>query len=162
MCNSAQFSNIHLIVTIYVNKSPPLPLSFETTIKQWFSQKYEYGWQETLIWLATTFTDISTGRHAVAGNWYSFHLAFKKYDCTIEWEEWNSNGGLLGTYPANQFRQEKGTSQPISCHTPRQPLPAHGSARIDKCRGISALECEDSWLLQPIWRCRRRTKEELL
>lgn len=70
------------------------------------------------------------------------------YDC-IEHEIRRRNAGLPGMCPADQFRQEKkkkkGTSQPISCHTfAENPLPALGSASIDKRWRISALECEDS------------------
>lgn len=81
--------------------------------------------------------------------WWEIDTPFiwhsKTYYCTIEWEVGNGNAGLAGMCPANQFRQEKRTSQPISCHTlPDSPLPALGSGSIDKCWGISAVECEDS------------------
>lgn len=50
------------------------------------------------------------------------------------------------------------TSLPISRSSPRQALPALGSATIDKRWRISAPECEGCWLLQPIWRCRPNQK----
>lgn len=57
------------------------------------------------------------------------------------------------------LNRKKRTSQPISCHALRQPHHATGRVHIDKCCGISAVECEDSWLLQPIWCCRTKKKD---
>lgn len=76
--------------------------------------------------------------YALVGNWYSFHLALqKKYDCTIEWEVWNSNVGQPGVCPANQFGQgKKEHHNQLAAKVPDSPFLHLGASVLTNAGGL--------------------------
>lgn len=61
----------------------------------------------------------------------------KKYDCTIEWEVWNSNVGQPGVCPANQFGQgKKEHRNQLAAKVPDSPFLHLGASVLTNAGGL--------------------------